>query len=1469
MKKLFLIYLLMIAVTSHAQSQDGAARVVKLLGKAQKASGLSTRKEDPTSRTAFDRMRLQDPATGQIPSDIHAKELLFFESSLRRDQSQSRVLENLIVWKNRGPFNVGGRTRALAIDVTDENVILAGGVSGGIWRSQNGGESWTKTTGSNELQSVTAIAQDKRPGQAQTWYYTTGEWAGNSAAAFGADYNGDGVFKSTDGGVTWAQLPSTVSDTPQLTDQDFDFNHEIAVSPITGTVVVANYGGLYVSNDQGLLWDKRYTTTGSGWTDVVVGDDGVFYAFVRQLGVVKSIDDGDSWSDISSPSFPTFASFHRGELALAPSNDDVLYLLAEANGTDSGYALWKYNDATGTWVNRSANIPQEEGETGNFDSQGGYDLLITVKPDDEHVVFIGGTNLYRSNNGFASKNQTTWIGGYHPENNSFAVYPQHHPDQHCLVFYPSDPNKSISGNDGGLQRTDDVMAGTDGFFSVVWNPINNGYLTTQAYAVSVGPGNLIAAGFQDNGTWMTLTDNPKADWSDPYSGDGAYNAISSDGRQRYFSSQNANVFRFNYANATEPNAIGAELFSPQNLSNPLFISPLYIDTKDDNVIYLGGTTSLNVNTKAKTGTSTSGWKTIGLTGTSGKISEMGIIGNGALYVGTSGGKLYKITGAKTSSPTVTNISNALFASRYISGIAVNPDDSDELLVTVSNYSVKSIFHSTNGGSSWTDVGGNLEENTSGLGNGPSIRCVRIVGNSRLYLVGTSVGLFSTKTLNGASTVWEQENINGLGSLVVEHIAVRQADGLVVAGTHGNGIFSARFAVKQKDLAVDAFEAPQSAVLSNSEVISLKVTNLGVQTVTSFDVGYAVDGVEQQLTTVTNQSLASGDSYVHNFTQTQDFSEAGDYTLLGSVELSGDENSVNNQLIKEVISFARVDSFPYEASFETGNEGWQPSGLWELGTPNDSLLDRASEGLVAWVTDLDADYTPYVTAKLLSPVFDFSSLKFPIVSFDLAYATEADWDGMVLAYRTDLTNEKFKVIEKDKGIANWYNGFADVFGYSAWTGKQADFVEASGNLEFLAGEPHVQFAFIFASDALENDEGFAMDRFQIYEDLTIDNQISLSNNVIAENKMANSLVGTLSTAEATGAVTYSFDNDAGGVDNASFMLQGAELRAKAPFNFEAKNRYLVQIKGEDESATVFKSTFYINVQNADDPILGVILSNFSVIENSPAGTTVGTLSAQDEDLSELHSFSLVAGAGDDDNSQFGILGNELRTSKKFDFETKNSYSILVSAKSATSSGQAERTFSIDILDGNDVPTDLIISRHTIPDFEPAGYSVGAFSATDADGDALSYALASGAGGEDNVRFIVQGTDLITEEGADFSVQPKYRVLVETNDGKGGFLIAPFEISVEELLGLLDLGKMGVSVSPNPTSDYLNVKIANSTVAAGYVAVSTLDGKQLQRLDFSKDDFVYKAKLDLSALSQGVYVLTVEVGNRCARGRVVKY
>ena len=155
--------------------------------------------------------------------------------------------------------------------------------------------------------------------------------------------------------------------------------------------------------------------------------------------------------------------------------------------------------------------------------------------------------------------------------------------------------------------------------------------------------------------------------------------------------------------------------------------------------------------------------------------------------------MYRLDNADTGDPSPTDVTGGSFPSgANVSSIAVHPDDADRVMVVFSNYSVQSIWYSDDAGSSWTDVSGSLEENTDGSGNGPSVRWAEmgvISSSSTQYFVGTSTGLYSTTTLNGTSTTWTQEGSSTIGNVVVDMIDIRDSDGYVAIGTHGNGFYT--------------------------------------------------------------------------------------------------------------------------------------------------------------------------------------------------------------------------------------------------------------------------------------------------------------------------------------------------------------------------------------------------------------------------------------------------------------------------------------------------------------------------------------------------------------------------------------------------------------------------------------------------------------------------------------------------------
>ncbi len=770
--------------------------------------------DDPYGRARHEWLRLHDPATGRIPSGIRERELAFAATLPTRENAQG-MSNAAITWNRRGPYNVGGRTRAMAYDVSNTSVILAGGVSGGMWRSTNSGGVWTKTTDAAALHSVTCLAQDTRTGHTQKWYYGTGEYTGNSASAQGsALFQGNGIFKSTNGGVTWTLLSSTASGTPQTFDNLFDFVWNVATDPSNTTqeeVYAATYGSIQRSTNGGTSWTPVLggASPYSASTDVAVTTTGIVYAAGSSgsnMSGMRRSTNGTTWTNITpTTGFPTV--YGRITIAIAPSNENIVYFLLQGanSGTGvGGHQLWRYDASTGNWINRGGNLPNETGLANNgvFSTQGGYDQMICVRPNDPNFVIVGGVNLYRSTDGFATSTNTARIGGYLTAS-TYADYTNHHADQHAGMFLPGSNTTFLSAHDGGLSRTTDIAAAT-----VSWTRLNNGYFTTQFYAVGLDrrdPGNnIVLGGTQDNGTWFVNSTSQAANWVKVHSGDGGFLELSWPRGSYYLSSQYGTTYRY----LLNDNGGGTTTFywtrvDPVNDTGYLFITPFVLDRNFTNRMYLAGKDRIKRNTNVTEipmGSSTPAtlnWSDLTNTILTGrKISALEHTLNAPtnrLYYGTTNGEIYKIDAPSTGNPTPVNIwtGKGLPANAYVSCIAVDPFDGEHAIAVFSNYSVVSLYRTTNGGTNWAAIAGNLEQFASGAGNGPSVRWAEIVRGrfNNYYLVGTSTGLYSTESIDGMATVWVQEGSTTIGNVVVDHIDSRQPDGVVIVGTHGAGVFS--------------------------------------------------------------------------------------------------------------------------------------------------------------------------------------------------------------------------------------------------------------------------------------------------------------------------------------------------------------------------------------------------------------------------------------------------------------------------------------------------------------------------------------------------------------------------------------------------------------------------------------------------------------------------------------------------------
>jgi hypothetical protein len=801
--------------------------------------------ENPSARAAWELRRLYDPATGRLPDDIRRKELAYAATLPMRDEGAIYAKGSSVAeygWSGRGPYNIGGRTRALGVDITGEDTIVAAGVSGGFWRSSNRGTSWTHTSLPTQLPTVTSLVQDVRPGKTHIWYAGTGEIIGQSASADGAYYLGDGIFKSIDNGRSWSPLASTTTGTPASFDKRSDFIWRMATDPSkpdTDVVYAAMYDAVGRSSDGGTSW--RYyltgTSTASSYVDVAVTSRGVVYAALDSRGDKRGIwrsTDGVRYTRITMPDVPT--NFNRFVIGVAPSDERTVYFLAETPRTghlgrnfqgDSVWAsLWRYQydsgDGSGTggrWTNLSANLPSFGSSFGDYNPQSSYDMFVRVQPDDPNVVYIGGTNVYRSTSGFTTPDSTTWIGGYRdiPIDKHVLLkleYENHHPDLHWLLFSPTDPHAIYTGSDGGVHRSNNGLAP-----QVEWSSLNNGYMTSQFYTVAIDnatPGsNFILGGLQDNGTWSTSVSDQNAPWVQRGSGDGSYCAVVDGGRTLYVSKQLGRTYRVDLdASGT---MTGFARIDPLEGRGYDFINPFALDPVDQRIVYLLGNAWIWRNSDAAaipvgtTDSTAMNWTRLNATrtlldtvGNQDTISALGVSTAAPahrVWFGTNHGRLYRIDNADTGQPVPVEVTGSGFPKNgngrpaYINNIAVDPENGDIAIVVFSNYAVQSLFMTTDGGQSWTAIGGNLEQQPSGAGNGPSCRWVTMLhrSNGTLYLVGTSTGIYSTEKINGAATLWWQEGSTTIGNVVVDMIVARPSDGLVVAATHGNGIFATTIA----------------------------------------------------------------------------------------------------------------------------------------------------------------------------------------------------------------------------------------------------------------------------------------------------------------------------------------------------------------------------------------------------------------------------------------------------------------------------------------------------------------------------------------------------------------------------------------------------------------------------------------------------------------------------------------------------
>jgi len=304
-------------------------------------------------------------------------------------------------WKERGPGNVGGRTRPVLIDPDDpQNTWWAGSVSGGLWKTTNKGSTWTPVAEDLSMLFVGSLAMAES--DHDIIYMGTGEGYGNADAA-----DGDGIFKSTNKGVTWTHLSST-----SVNNEDFRHVNKIVIDPSDEDIVLAATGnGIFRSTNGGTSWTRVYTVTHSGGYSPFNGvkdlraQPGNFNRLIASdygKGIYYSDNAGQSWSPSTATylswsshneSYSTTITPRRIELAFSPSRPDTAYA-AILNGRYESELL-RSSDGGKSWSLTFEDKPTRLSNTNWLGNLGWYSNALAVHPFKPDTLFAGGIKLWR------------------------------------------------------------------------------------------------------------------------------------------------------------------------------------------------------------------------------------------------------------------------------------------------------------------------------------------------------------------------------------------------------------------------------------------------------------------------------------------------------------------------------------------------------------------------------------------------------------------------------------------------------------------------------------------------------------------------------------------------------------------------------------------------------------------------------------------------------------------------------------------------------------------------------------------------------------------------------------------------------------------------------------------------------------------------------------------------------------------
>lgn len=766
----------------------------------EKSMGNKDKAMDQPGVAAFQEyLMTMDPETKKIPRE----RLLPAYETTRALQIMKST--NSLSWEGTDS-EMGGRTRTIMYDPNDSahKKVWAGGVTGGLWYNNditNQFSSWVPISDFWPVLSIRCMTYD--PNNTQVFYIGTGEPETALITYRESSGLGQGIWRSQDGGQTWSQIPSTA---------DFVYITDILVRDENGTSVI--YAGVvsgeYHGTHQSLPSDGLYRSDDNGvtWTQVlpdIYGSDVPYAPADIEEGAGGRIyigsrpnleDEGGAtilYSDTGLPGSwvineeykiliendPTNPLPGRVMLAASKSDENVIYALVasgqilSANNFRYFYCFYilRSDDKGVTWTEKPLPTDLTSGE--NFATIAWHALDIAVDPNNPDNLYIGGLDIHHSANGGNTWFRVSdWSKMYSGGGSDYI-----HADQHTIVYKPGSSQEILFGTDGGVFYTYNGIVNYPAF-----EPRNNNYNTLQYYTCAINPSAgaiSFLGGLQDNGS-LYYDGNPlnlDAMWS---GGDGAYCFFDEDGNSVSVTSVYYNQY-YVFQNGNWVNSLN-------NWSSGTFISPADFDYRK-NAIYanavdfVGNFADHILRLTNITGNEDGNYLNMG-TGSNLYFSAVTYSPYSTslqtnLVIGNQQGRVFRVENANAT-PVVTEIGSTNFPVGNISCLAVGGSD-DTLAATFSNYGVPSVWVTANGGQNWSDVETNLPDM-------PVRWAIFHPQNSHQVMLATETGIWTTVDVFANPVLWEPAS-DGMANVRVDMVRIRKSDNIVLAASHGRGLFT--------------------------------------------------------------------------------------------------------------------------------------------------------------------------------------------------------------------------------------------------------------------------------------------------------------------------------------------------------------------------------------------------------------------------------------------------------------------------------------------------------------------------------------------------------------------------------------------------------------------------------------------------------------------------------------------------------